>query len=670
MRRCGVVLSLLVAACGDGDGATGPVATFDVPASGAIAWGAAPFPSDLFLGDDGTVDLASLPSTTPVWESVRELVNARRGFCGTCAIHFPIRGVLDPATVADGAVLVDPDGMRIDIDVDWSEREGVVAIRPKRGIVLTSGKRYVAALTDAIRGTDGSALRADAGMHSARANAITGPALEVLTAAGVPAGSVAAVTAFTVEDPTVLSQEIKARVDAYYATNGAPTLTVDRVWRASDGTLDELMGIPAENRPGFDVPAMAGMEGLYGVQHETTAFVIKGRFSSVRVITGTGTELGTLRPDAVAGDEVPFVLAIPSGVDVSQLPVIVLANGAGNDLALPLSLADLAGHAGAALLAFETFQHGERSTSSADRIHNLRADTGSLGPDGFSEHTVLSVGLRLFAIEGAPADQKASMAYVAGTFSQMVADLHALLAAVRTSDVAPLRGADASLAGLAFDEQRVFFLGLSLGTLVGAATLVSDDTVAAAAFNVPIAGLMETMIENNDFRTQLDLFMLPPLGITGQFEPEHPLALHPLMSFAQWTLHPFEPPALAPHLVARPGRDLMWQTAGLDELAGAYPGDGLIAATGVPAFGTYASATVRTGTPPFAHAGAWRFAQADHFMIARNAGASNVEPPAQPPFELRPTPLLFTNPVADVQRQLTHFYDTRRTTGTAEIAAP
>lgn len=70
---------------------------------------------------------------------------------------------------------------------------------------------------------------------------------------------------------------------------------------------------------------------------------------------------------------------------------------------------------------------------------------------------------------------------------------------------------------------------------------------------------------------------------------------------------------------------------------------------------------------PVQGSGAWRFPQADHFMIADRNGTSKHEAPGLPPFVKRASPLMFTNPIDDVHAQLTHFFDTRRTTGTAEI---
>jgi hypothetical protein len=445
-------------------------------------------------------------------------------------------------------------------------------------------------------------------------------------------------------------------------------VTVDRIWKSSDGTLTDLLGTPASALPGLDNPALSGTVGKYGVTHETTAIVIKGTYTSVRAITGTGKELGVVAPEITAGDPVPFLLAIPQGEDITKLPVLVFGHGAGGLLPEVLGLADLAGHAHAAVIAHETYLHGERSLAASDTEHTLRGDGGALGPDGFAEHQATEVSLRLFAFDGTPADQRCSPLYLQGSIVQMAADVHALLAMIATSNLAPIAAADPSLAGLAFDKDRIFFLGISLGTLYGSLMLAGDTRIAAAALDVPVPSVSESLVENDVFRAQLELLMLAPWDIPNDtYEPERHLLMNPLLAMHEWTLAPIAPISLARHNATRPGRDLLIQIAGLDEAAGTPGGEGMVAAAGVPAVGDFAYATVIPGTAPIQGSGAWLFPQADHAMIGHQKGASKFEPPALPPFVPRATPLLFDDPIQGVHDQLVHFFDTRRVKGVGEI---
>lgn len=660
-----LVVVALVAACGDDS--TAPVAVYDLPESGAIAWGKAPFPNDLFRDADGNVEIAALPSTTPMWETVRMSLQKRKGFCGSCAIHFPIKGAIDPATLEGNVILIDDAGAKVPIDVEWDGVNSVIALRAKRGHVLDGGKKYVVGLTDGIKGTDGQALRESSGLRSTRAKAITGPAVAALQSAGVT-GKIVDVTAFTVEDLMPFAADLAKRVKDYYAANGAPTITVTRVWKASDGTLTDLLGTPIANLPGLDNPAVANSGGTYAIRHETTAFVIKGTFNAPRVITGTGKELGTLKDDTTDGGQIPFLLAIPSGGDITHLPLLIFGHGAGGLLAQQLTLADTAGKAHAAVLSIETFQHGERSTDAVDTIHDLRGDDGTLGPDGFFEHQALTVGLHLFGASDVPADQKASPLYFASSIAQMAAEEHALLQLATTSDLAPIAAADASLAGIAFDKNQIYYLGISLGTVYGSLLLAGDTTIKAAVLNVALGGFTECFVENQSFRTQAELLLLGSLDIPNdEYEPDRHLMMQPSIAMFEWATSTADEVNFAKALAARTDRDTLWQIAGLDELAGTPSSEGVVAVSGAPAVGDYQDATVTPGTAPLQHVGAWLYPIADHTMLGYLKGSSKVEPPGLPPFIPRPAPLLFDNPIGAVHDQITHFIDTRRTTGTAEI---
>ena len=659
--------ALALGACGDDGGA--PVATFDVPASGPIAWGKSPFPSDMYLGANGTVELSSLPSAAAVWQPVLADLQKKKAFCATCPVYFPIDGEIDPATLAGGVVMIDPTGKTLEVDARWDADDHLIAVQPVRGVIPQPGKQYAVALTNAIKSPDGTPLRAGSGFTSARAKAANAAALAALG----DSKDVVAVAAFTVEDPTLLSKDLAAKVTAYVGAHGAPVVTVEKVWKASDGTLDALMGKPAEDRPGVDVPSLAGQVGTTAIAHGSIAILVKGHFKSVRAITGTGTDLGTLDAELRPGDDVPFVLAIPVGADVTKLPVLVFHHGLTGTLSNALGIADAAAKAGVAFMSLETFQHGERSVGATDTLHSIRTDPGSLGPDGFFEQTQLTVASRALAVLGPPAAEQGSPRYVRGTLAQMVTDLDALFAVVKGSNLAPIAGADAALAGLAFDQSKVYLMGLSLGTVIGHTALVANDLdlVKAAIFNVPVAGLVATLLENDTFRTQVELLLLDALDIPNRvYEPDFPLTMHPLFGFYQWELHDIEPAVLVRHVVAKQGRDLLWQIAGLDELAGVPAGNHLIAAAGVPAVGAFTYAKVIPGTAPLSGRGATLFPQADHYMAGYNAGASKMMHPALPPFQPRPTPLMFQNPIGSVQSQVTHFLLTKRTTGTAEIQAP
>jgi hypothetical protein len=715
LRR--MVPLLACVACGGGGGApdadvsadagpeTGPIARYDVPEIGPPDWGVAPFPSDFHLGADGRVELAALPSTRPIWDSAaRDALVERRGVCAVCPVYFPVDAAIDPASLQAGAaVMYDvATGAGVPIEVEWQASDMTIAVRPRRGVVLAPRQRYVVALTGAVRAPDGAALRASPTFAAARDGLAATPAelrialviepgLAALANAGVARETVATAAVVTVDDTPAHLIAIRDLVAAHYGTNGPPAATVDIVFRASDGTLDTLMGIPAETRPGFDVLPAAGELGLVAMVHTTTAMVITGRFRSPRIVEGSGTELGRLRRDAggaiQAGpvdEEVRYVLAIPAGVDVTDLPVVVVHGGGGSSLDQALYMADTAGRAGAAMLALEPFQHGSRAVTGSDVRHGLR-DVGTfLGPDGFYENDSQAVGLRFLAIPGAPGGITGDPGVTLAVSSQMISDLLALIYLANTGDLSAIAAADPSLTALAFDSDRIFFFGISMGTLIGLPALVARDDIAAAVLSGAIGGFIDLMTEAPTSRDRFLEFIGGPLyGLPDvTWEPERRLGSHPLLGLWLWVTCPTTPAALAPHFYAdplgsAPRPDLLVQLGYLDDGHGAPTGDSVVGALGIPGVGTFDFATITPAVPPLdgnivvggqqVTAGAWMFPDGDNYVTALKARQSFYFPPMAPPLQPRPQPLDFDNPIVAAHDQLVHFWQRRITTGRAEI---
>lgn len=713
-------------ACGDDDGpsgglpdggTTGAIARFD-PTDGPMDWDAIPFPHDLFLGPDGTVDLASLPSTAPVWEAVRAEVDRFDGFCTICPITFPIAGEIDRAglpplpaagTVAsanDPVVLVDVDpasperGRFHAVELEWNDSQSVVTARPARGVVLRRRTKYAAAITSRLRAPDGTALSADPdfaairdGMASPdvyeRARAIVEPALAELATAGVGRASIVGLAAFTTRDPTEDLLALKGVVDAAFAPS-PPVAVVDRIYRAGDGTLDAVLGTPAENVPGYEVPAAAGTEGAFAMVHETTHIAIAGHFRAPRIVEGTGSEMGAVRRAADGTlapgpmEDVPFLLIVPRDVDATQLPLVVFHHGAGGDRQGGFLLADTAGQAGIAVLAIEPFQHASRSTTARDEKTQFR---DLMVPDGFAEHDGATVLQRVLGIAEDSGHPGGDPVLIQGVAMQMIGDLLSIFRLARDGDWSAVAATDTALAGLTFDRDRIFFVGLSLGTVMGTGALVVDDTVSAAVLNVPAADLVDTLLEGPIFRANItDALWLPAVRITTSFdERDRRASMHPAFGFHRWVTEPVMPISMArfllrDRLVASPPPDVLWQIAHHDTATGTPGPEGLIASVGVPGVGAFETATIPSATAPFTAnfdtgagmvtAGVHQFSPASHFMAIYHAEMHDYEAPIAPPFRAVDPPVPFQNPVSAVHTQITHFFRTKSETGRAEIATP
>jgi pimeloyl-ACP methyl ester carboxylesterase len=528
-----------------------------------LAFGDVPFPSDLYRDDDGRIALGAFPNPIadgPMFAELRAELGGRTGFCTSCAITFTIDGELledtiprsaEPGTIAtldDSIALVDVDpdspelGQSIPLRVQFEPALGRLSVRPARGAVLHGSRRYAAVLTTALRGADDLPLAAAPDFAATRdgdasdpvlerASTAIEPALAALEELGLDRESIVGLASFTTEDPGADIRSIRAALHA----SAAPVAIVDRVWTGAE--IDELLGTVATPGAGIDREPAAGTEGTSAISHETTAMVVSGRFAAPRFVAGAGTDVGALardeqgRPTATGTDDVPFVLVIPHDVDLRSLPVVISHHGFNASRTTGFALSDTAGAAGFAVLAIDAYQHGARAATADDRLHAMR---GTDGPDGFAEASTLDVSMRVFGLVGVPTEQKLYPGYPLAAFEQFAADAMSTVRFVREGDLSALRTAAPELADLAFDPDRIAYVGNSMGAVVGTAVVVAEPDVHAFVLDVMPGSIVETLAESGEFRPLMDSLLLPQLGVEGEFdEVERELVFDPTVDLVR-----------------------------------------------------------------------------------------------------------------------------------------
>ncbi len=643
-------------------------AHFALPTTGALDWGAVPFPSDLYRDETGAIRIAALPTLkaeTPLHAAMRDLLQTRDGFCATCNVYFPVAGEIDGATLpahdtaagSDAVVLADVDpasperGRLFPLRVEWNAERQLLAIRPVRGIALHRKRRYAAAVTTAVRAPDGSPLAPSEGFRQGRrrssagdaaidrARAVLAPALEELERLGIGRNRIVALASFTTEDVTADVVAARAAVQG-----GAPlAVSIERRRRGED--VDALLGIPSEDRPGIDVPPAVGVAGTCSIAHGAIADVITGAFVAPRILSGTATDIGTALRDQhgaiVAGprEPVPFLLTLPAAHAGARVPVVIAHHGFNASRVTGFASADTAARAGVAVLAIDAFQHGERAASAHDDLHALRGDLA--GADGFAETSPLDLSARVFGLIGAAPGLELFPAYSLGAFLQFGADVASAVRVVRDGTLAAAlrEGTLEDFEG--FDAQRIGFIGNSLGAVVGASVLVAEPDVRVAVQNVPPGSIVETLAESPEFRPLVEGLFLPAFGVEGPFdEIERQLLFDPIIDLSRWILEPIDPLALAPYLQLdavgpRMAAEILFQVAVLDEVAAPLATQSMLAATG---------ATRVTRYDPAAHG-----------MLEVLDQTSRYEPPAAPPFVLRPAEVPVVNPIVEVHREIEAF---------------
>jgi hypothetical protein len=672
------------------------IVRFDL-ADAPMALGAVPWPSELYRDASGRIAIGELPNPmtdAPTLVATRELLGARDGFCATCNAVFAIEGGLDldalpdagegEPDLHDAVVLVDVDpespelGRTFPLRWQWDEAAGWLSLRPARGVALSGARRYAYVVTDAASGADelpiGPAPRFSAVLESddtddslSTAVDVMTPVLDTLDELGLSRAHVRGLAPFTTEDPTADLRAIRAAVHA-----AAPaTVHVDAVFTGD--AIDELLGVPGEDRPGIDVPPAEGVAGAASIRHATTAIVVAGRFTAPRFVDGSGSEVGaTSRDDAGdpiarSHEDVPFLLIVPEGIDLSRAPVVIAHHGFNASRITGFVLADTAGRAGFAVLAIDAYQHGERAASARDEEHAMRG--GLDGADGFSETQPLDVSARVFGLTGGDPSLTLLPAYPLAAFEQFAADVMSAVRLVHGGDLQALRDADPGLAGLAFDPDRIAFVGNSMGAVVGTAVVAVEPLVRAAVLDVMPGSIVETLAESGEFRPLTTDVLLPRIGVTGPFdEVERALLFDPTVDLYRWALEPVDPLALAPYLVrervAGPAPHLLVQLAGHDEVAAPPASESVVAAAGIPAAGDLRFAPIDPVVLPLVSGAdapavaAVRWDGAMHGMLEVARQTSRYAEPLDVPLKPADAPLSRANPLESVHAQIETFLAT------------
>ena len=487
-----------------------------------------PFPSDLRLKADGTLDLAGFPSGDgTITDYITLIAENAKGWATQGAAFFKFDAALDVGSLpAEGDTmaatspifLVNVDGasagkgtlypltFRFSAAALQYGTKNLLTILPESGFPLDAGTRYAVVITRAVKGADGKALGSRAAFEATKsaaplddadlekARALHAPVYDYLETLGVARADVAAMTVFTTQDPY---GELRRMRD----------------WLQDDANLPAPApkGLKyAESKAGFDI--YTGTYTCLKFQSGAPPYDAKGTGGFVFDQNGDPVPQGEM--------DVRFALAVPTGAaPAGGWPIVQYVHGTGGDYYSFIddgTAGELAGEK-LASISFDQPLHGDGAAGGRN--------TGNWNVD----FETFNVG-NLIAMRD--------------NFRQSALDSVVLLRMTRALTV-PASVAKGG-AAIAFNPAKTYFFGHSQGGLTGPLFVSVEPGIPAALFSEGGGRFVISILE----KTQpVDI----PKALKALLATNDPLDLyHPALNLLQIGAEPTDPANYAVHLVRRP----------------------------------------------------------------------------------------------------------------------
>ena len=679
------------------------------------SFGAIPFPNDLGLHHNGGIEFNDMGLAIPMNTRVIErALSTMDGFGTASAIYFPLGGTVhmdslpeDPeASTREGssAFLLDAQpgsarfGERHPIEVGFINETDTLVLLPQPGRPLNESTRYVAVVTKAVTGETGR-LRASKDFQAIYGSGdATNPQLErarelyaecLDLVVGQPdvesLDDIAVATVFTTQAVTgdlLTIHEIVEGLDP-------PQASFAEYVYAGQETLDRLLGDPDEHLPGWDNPG--------GIAHDRIGLVAIGRYPSPKFQSpDLGGLKGLLSPDddrfVRGGDgrpllqvmeEIDFTIAVPEQPPAgpSGYPVIIYQHGFGGSMASIFNVVNEMAGAGYVTVAIDAVGHGNRYGECSPDFHS-NFDHGTIEPDGFADwESDLWKSLGFFK-------GFLNILAIRDNFRQTVVDQLQLVRLLTNPDL------DLSAIGSPpIDTDSIYYLGESLGGIMGSLFLSLEPRVEIGALNVAggiLAGSLlvnSAAIGSDNHGLLKALFGLNPDLVFDRFDP--------YINLAQMIIDPGDSVNYVGHIIhdplvgpegPMPPKNVLQIEVILDEWVPNPSNEALAAAMGIellePLYqeiellGTVPSpASLNIHTQGGSVTGVLvQYNPATHGdNMNRQYGTRKFVPgfpfPGPEPFPRLLNPVTLRSPNREVIDQVIHFFDSYRTTGVAEVVS-
>jgi hypothetical protein len=522
--------------------AAGPTVNFTLPVENATpaTFGDLPWPDDLYFdqgrpGDgDGTLldSGASIGLATAVIEqntgSVEQALDLLDGFGTTSAIYFFFSGPIDPATLppsprtapayTDSVFCADTaTGALVPIALKWdldTRIPNVLGILPVPGKPLAPKTTYACVVTSAVTnaGTEPALASADwlavrdAASANGDADAIFDPVVTMLGTQSVAAADIAGMTVFTTQSTTADVIKIREDVLPSLAVPTADFTSQPGLVFDTDAKLATLLGSGVANFP--HVKAIA--TGYYGsARFQTHDPDGDGAFGDLpdpgnnfitcafpcETTDERFTRDGSGTPIVIDTPQIPFTVVIPKGTPpAGGWPVVIQQHGLGGQRDTVVGFGEADAARGFASIGIDAVAHGYRyfdckpaAACSQDHANNFG---GTAVPDGFVDGSLLGFSVSFLTVQLGFFQAFHNFVGIRDNFRQTYVDLMSLVRLLHGHSI------DGAL-GTTLDDANIFYMGHSLGGLMGSGFAPIEPDLKAVLLNATGGGLTNELFLNS-----------------------------------------------------------------------------------------------------------------------------------------------------------------------------
>ena len=513
-----IALTGLLAVSGCGDSNDNVAEELDIDRSGFTAYfdltaGILPFPSNLLFSgtEDGTLNI---PVDDPDdFSDPKVAMNALDGFSTIAPISTTFSSAIDPATltadtvrvfevtlsgIGGGVTAITGElnyGTEFVATVSTVDSSGsTLVIMPLAP--LDAGSSYLVMLSDGIRSTRGMESQTSAHYLIAKTpNSLIGTEAEALEPIRqlVNAQEAALAAADVDTDSVILSWTFSTQSVGVVLNKVRENATGSSDIQSTLGTTAQLLGAGPgiANVFGGTLTVPYYLSNADNFQTDPLTEFWRGPSGNFLTAVDPDGELipgGTATP-VTPGDgfeSIPLLVSIPNELSefskpVQGWPTVIFQHGITSDRTALLAAADTLAAAGFAAVAIDLPLHGLAPSSQLyveglERTFDLDLvdnTTGAQGPDGVAD----SSGTHFINLS--------SLLTTRDNVRQAVADLFALKAALETMDY--------NGGGADFDTDNIFFVGHSLGAMVGTSFLALEPDIKSAVLGMPGGGIAKLL---------------------------------------------------------------------------------------------------------------------------------------------------------------------------------